>query len=521
MAQLAKTTYKAGPEDSLAVKDVYKDTSDAVLNSYQEVFSSLGNIDKLTSSLQGQLQNALSQALSNIKLPNGLGNLSQLQSAKVGGLGNLSSLGSSAQLRNALQNSFASMGSISSAVSSINSVISQTNSTAGGLQSAITGGLNQLLGGNISALRQLATTVTKMPSSFSQIARRVNAELTSLERSLGINKPTDRNIRDSLSQMPDSVSRQFRNTKLPEITRVNTAGSTSTIQTQNPESIKPIVEMINQVFQHESDNGTIEVQRPGQRAELIASVTHLANSQGMSRAFNHIANIVKDPEVLEMAGSAIVRQALVDRDYKAIDSVCDTDAVKTLKKHIPDVVPLAASSVQYEKTLAEQEWSKRYLSQKQTFGKIDPNWNIYSRNGKGICNAAVLGSNFAICDYIRASINELMSPLGYKANIQRVYSGSNQSTSVIDEIADLANKTITDNPKPPVVSEDTLVKYSLEKMTIELDKGKLAEFDFSLEPFMLLAPMYAEDSVDECLKRDWPEWYQSLDQTPLEPMGFY
>ena len=79
MAQLAKTTYKAGPEDSLAVKDVYKDTSDAVLNSYQEVFSSLGGIDKLTASLQGQLQNALSQALSGIKLPSGLGNLSQLQ----------------------------------------------------------------------------------------------------------------------------------------------------------------------------------------------------------------------------------------------------------------------------------------------------------------------------------------------------------------------------------------------------------------------------------------------------------
>jgi hypothetical protein len=38
---------------------------------------------------------------------------------------------------------------------------------------------------------------------------------------------------------------------------------------------------------------------------------------------------------------------------------------------------------------------------------------------------------------------------------------------------------------------------------------------FANEPYLLLAGMYLEDTVDECLQRDFPEWYSGLEDKPI------
>lgn len=102
MAQeIAKTTYEAGPQDELIVKDVYNSQSSAVVNSYQKSnVSDFFAIDKIPSlnlnGLLSKVNSAINNALGAIGSATSLGSLGAL--GNLNNIGNLSNLANSAVL---------------------------------------------------------------------------------------------------------------------------------------------------------------------------------------------------------------------------------------------------------------------------------------------------------------------------------------------------------------------------------------------------------------------------------------
>lgn len=504
--KLVKTTYVAGPEDALAVKDVYKEKSSAVFNSYQDAFAKgfeeINKITSMLSSLGGKL-NSLT----------GLSPASLLQGLPGGSI---------AQTLQQLSNAYSSMGGLSSVVSSINSV-----SSASGLQSAISGQLGSMLGGDMSSVGRIARSL--LASTASNLASSMLSR-AGLDTSLVSNLNLDSMVRnlsrgnfDTLSRlrdMPDTVkpSLNFGSRVIKKPATVTIGDTVRQIADQNPDTIKPIADLINSITDG-SNHYTVTTSAAD--AALVASVVHAAENAGIPRSFNTFAESIKDRDTMLSAATPLARHAAQTGNLSTLDSIADTDVASSIKQVVPDVVRMMTSTMQAPKGMPAQDYARHYTAAKETFEKIDPSWTEYKRKDSSAVNAAQIGSNYSFCDLIRAQMNELMSPEGYKSNKQRVGSSSSADSQVDKALSEVIYSSTTDGPNKPVaVDPNSSMLYRKEEMSIGA-KGSEKTYDFTVEPYMLLAPMYTEDSVDACLKRDWPEWYSTLgSDAPILPTSY-
>ena len=94
--ELCKTTYEAGPEDELLVKDVYKSSSSAVVNSYQDKNPENASIMDFISGLNpaallGKINQAVGMVNSTLNAVKNMANGGL--TGVLGNLGNMAGLG--------------------------------------------------------------------------------------------------------------------------------------------------------------------------------------------------------------------------------------------------------------------------------------------------------------------------------------------------------------------------------------------------------------------------------------------
>lgn len=557
--KIAKTTYFAGPLDELAVKDIYKEKSSAVVNSFQDSLADalkladkipglgLGDIAGKLNGLIGNLPNGALGSLSGLKGLGGItGNLASVNSAISGISRQLGGAGSISAISSAINSAFASMGGISSLVNQVN----QTVSTVGGLQNSILGGLGRSLGVNLSQVRSLLnlvennalTRLVTRDNPFRGIAH--NSGYTSLE---SIARDLSRGSSDMLSNVRDLPSggsrydRSSHGVRQPYTTPVG-----RTIDSSKPAEINDTIAQIGERVQRLPNNSartaepiarmittltdspyTANINNRGAQAAAIAAVVNEANKLNMPQAYQHVAQHVKDRQVLYYATKPIVEAAAERKDLKAIEAISNTSMAGEIKNIAPGIVQELAGNISSPDNLAEQEYTRYYQGIKETFDSIDPKWTKYKRKGSSDCiNAAQVGDNYFFCDLIRAQMNELMSPDSYKSNLQRSYSSTmgfdTDTGRDIDKLINDNSSTINSAVDPNTATAGDAYGVLSNVISIKDDTGKETKrYDFSDEAFMLLAPLFKEDTVDYCLKRDFPYWYIAYPDKPIEETTTY
>lgn len=571
--KLAKPTYEAGPEDELIVKDVYNCKSSAVVNSYQEsVGDAVGGMDDIPGMNLGQLLDKVSQAMSgaqaalsgniagavtavsgaigaNLSMGGlaGFGNLSGIGSA-AGIAASIASLGGMGTARNVISNMFGSMGGLSQVVGQVNQLswqagnianLANTVSTTAGIAAISMGPFSQMMGGDMGTFASIAKQVLNKNSyntsrssfsSYSDFDTKVGYQsVDTLAESLSQGN-TD--VFSSIVDLPDQVKSHLNGGMTQsEITGNVVASINGTLTKLSPQmsaqSAEPIKNIVNTLS---GDAYQVDIQNKGATAALISAVSHIGNKLNMPKVFPTIAENVEDKGVLLQAAKPLVQRAIEEGDMSTIESIANTKIAKEIKVIAPGVVTSLVGKIQKPENLAQQEYSKFYQGMRESFDAMDPDWATYKRQGGDCVNAGILKDNFFVADLIRSQMNELMSPDHYIANAQRVFADENPvDTDVVNSLSELINTRVTNNPNQPVdLSNVTISDYELtaagdqvinDNTEIKL-RGNASDrvMSFDNEPFLLLAGMYLDDSVDACLKRDFPEWYQTLSDAPIKPI---
>lgn len=546
----AKAFFSSGPEDKLRTKDVYADKGIAIVNA--GIFSGLsgfgfgmnlgvmGSMSGILGSIGGGLSGltgALNQAMSGIN--GALGSLSQLQNG-FGGFPNLAS-----QVAGQLGIS----GSIVNTVLGASGSISMSN--FGGLSAVVSGGLSNLMGGDMASLNAVIGQASRVYGQIQQTSR----TLERLDSSLGGFDTRDRESGYGNRVSLDDISDQLANgnadilsaiSDLPAQTRndllvgttssnftgniaVNVNGNQTVVSNKQPaQAIKPIMDIVTGLT-----GGTFEaevVNRGGQAA-LIAGVTHMANKANIPGVFGAIAEHIEDREVLVAAAKPIVVRAAVQADVEALKSVAISKIGKDIKSMAPAVIEEVSRNAVKPATLTQQEYTKYYQGMREAFDTIDPNWMVKDRAGTPVVNGTVIGNNRFMADLMTAQLNELMDPDNVLSNYQRAsqVQGLDASTTLalkdkLEAVQSLApNEPLNfesvkavDHPFTPTGSG-----VDPKDLTIKLkeDDGTVVTVDFSLEPYLLLAAMWPSETVDQAIRRDFPEFYLTLD-APLQPCDF-
>ena len=578
--KLAKTTYEAGPEDQLIVKDVYKETSSAVVNSYQDkVGDALNVVDMIPSLNLGSLMGKLNAAINFTKgkininaalnlagagrlgqlsglaglaglpgLPGaaglaslaGLPGLSRAGLGISGSIGNLGSFGlagsfgangafgSFGEIRAVIGNIQASMGGISSVVGSINIGVS----TSRGLEHAVLGQFGSAMGGDINAFINVAGQFITQNNSgnYNRFVRPQNdydtrtgyMDVNSLAKNLS-NGNLD--IFSSIIDLPAEHGNQLNGGLTSnQITSNVVAGVGSTlrnINTQNgTQTVGPVANIVNALS---ANTYQPKIVNKGAAAALISAVTHIGNDLNMPDVFPSIANHVEDKSILLAAARPLVQRAVETGDMRTIESLAGTKIAGDMKTIAPSLITNMLGTINKPDTLAQQEYSKFYQGIRESFDKIDPNWSQYDRKGQECINASPIKDNLFMVDLIRSQMNELMHPDTYVANLQRVYSEDNfVDTATTQSLGNLINSTEAITSNTPVdLTNIVAVDYDYtetgnavnpKSQTIVADvSGVKSSLSFDSEPFLLLAGQYLQDSVQECLQRDFPQWFNSFD----------
>ncbi len=564
--KLAKTTYDAGPDDSLLVKDVYEATSSAVVNSYQKQDSGLGDaVDRIPSMNMSSLLSKIKQALdklknslsdksgsqsdSNSNTPssspnvltpggaasaaiNGINNLASI--SNLGSSGTLGAMSNSSAVRNQVANAFGSMGGLSTTVSNVNKGTKVTT-TAPGLSSAISGSLGNAMGGETAAFAGIANNILNRNTlvkndnkkTYNDFDTKVGA--TSLENIANNISDGNLEVLASLSDLPKTFHSDLNGGMIDSQITGNVIAKVGDAITQlNPKdssaAAAPIVNIVNAIT---DDKYEAKVVNKGSAAALISATTFIANKLNMPNVFSTIALAVDDESILIEAAKPLLQRALETGDFKTIEDIADTKVAKSIKNIVPAAAETILSKIITPVNLAQQEYSKYYQSIRETLDSIDIDWALYKRGDEKIINAGQLGNNFYIVDLIRSQLNELMSPRTYLSNIQRVY-GENVpfDTDVTSALAALVN-SVESITTSGVVNTDNIVVTDIDfteigdavnpaSDSIKVGTGEdMKVTSFANEPYLLLAGLYLEDTVDECLQRDFPEWYSGLEDKPI------
>lgn len=92
----------------------------------------------------------------------------------------------------------------------------------------------------------------------------------------------------------------------------------------------------------------------------------------------------------------------------------------------------------------------------------------------------------------------------------------------IDKLINDNSSTINSAVDPNTATASDAYGVLSNVISIKDDTGKETKrYDFSDEAFMLLAPLFKEDTVDYCLKRDFPYWYIAYPDKPIEETTTY
>lgn len=505
MGKLVETTYKAGPDDKLAVVDVYKASGSGIVNSYQDSFG-----DQDISDYDNAVEADGSDILDNMDTSNS-DLLANAQDPEQSVLDQLADEQEDAYFQNKGYDPLSNNNSLSDRF----------------------GGIGTVYGGDRGAL----TCSTGMFDKQSQFGK-YNPFSTNTGAGFNLS-----NVASQLANGNLSVLSAIKD--IPKSMQSMLTGGVSLNNIQN--NVFMSVGGVTSKYTSNMDYGGLQavtnlctgvsggtyaptIQNRGGLAALIAGVTQIATSYNLPNVFSSIAKSVTDPSILLAAAKPLIQTAAYQGNVDLFRDVANSSIGSRLPTIAPSTVPTLLGNMQRPTTLSQQSYPSYYQDLRKSLDTVQPGWSSYERSGGSVVNATVIGSNPFACDLISSQMNEFMHPNNYLANAQQAFPGLvDTSTSLAYNAVNLNTSntgvTVTPVDSSSVVGTDLDFTETFDLNKVNLDVQKItasgtAITSFDDEPFLLLGQKFRDVSVDSDLSGHFPEFYETLGGA-VEPVGFF
>ena len=293
----------------------------------------------------------------------------------------------------------------------------------------------------------------------------------------------------------------------------------------SPEVVKPLTQIIDSFTGRPTTEA--KTQDPGAIAGLISGVSNLAAKSGMKDTFSTITSNVTNKDIIIQAAKPLAIRAIEEGDMDTIIDLSKSKASADIKSFAPKIVESVCYQTQRPEGMSQQQFAPYYRDVKKAFTAIDPNWSTYASGaGNNLVNGAVICSNAFICDIIEAALNEHNNTKLTPDNRQDVKSielNPEQLTETdieppIDSFAAELEKEIDalnkDSYKEAWANGDALItppdepKPASGAILMASDEEVPAaepEMTFGEEPFLLVASVFVDNSVEAEIERHFPE----------------
>lgn len=150
---------------------------------------------------------------------------------------------------------------------------------------------------------------------------------------------------------------------------------------------------------------------------------------------------------------------------------------------------------------------------KGIFANINPTWSTYQSGNIVAIDARGVADNPFFADLLEAQLNELKSPELNLGNLQIAYplDGLDNPTKLLNEIG-LPDPTITydESGNEVIIPPPKYVKPEVLKIDPK---------NYKDEPFLLLGKVFLNSSVDSEIKKQFPYFYETMENTPIMPLA--
>ena len=504
MGKLVSTTYQAGPNDELAVVDVYKASGSGIVNSYQDSFGDqdISDYDNAVEANADDMLAGLDTSNSDL--------LSSTPDPEQAILDQLADEQEDAYFQNKGYDPLSNNGSLSDRF----------------------GGIGTVYGGDRGAL----TCSTGMFDKQSQFGKynpfSNNSSGFNLNNVASQLANGNLNVLSAIKDIPKSMQTMLTggvNMSSIQNNVLMSVGGVTSKYTSNMDygGLQAVSNLCTGV-----SGGTYAptIQNRGGLAALIAGVTQIATSYNLPNFFSSIAKSVTDPNVLLAAAKPLIQSAAYQGNVDLFRDVANSSIGSRLPTIAPSTVPTLLTNMQRPATLSQQSYPSYYQDLRTSLDTVQPGWSSYERSGGTVVNATVIGSNPFACDLISAQMNEFMHPNNYLSNAQQAFPALvDTSTSIAYNAVNLSTNntgvvvSAVDSSSVTGTDLDFTETFDLNKVSTEVQKitaSGTVITNFDNEPFLLLGQKFRDVSVDSDISKQFPEFYGTLGGS-IEPVGFF
>lgn len=563
-SKLAKTTFQTNPDNKLAVRDVYESTGGGIENSFQEAYHSVnssfdsfaslgktalgstgsiidtfnkstdsfnsilngiksGNINSLfaltggTSTGLKQLSDLARGVVNNVNgLTRTVNNLSTLGNSLKGGLNNqgyLNRLMGNIPLGRQIQDLIRDTGRIQQAGNSLEQSMGRASNILGGDRSS----MNTVVNGTRNRADDAAT-----PKRFDQQVTTQDTQRM-VERFSAVSPDIGAAIAELPQATQAALTRGFSDENLNQGLVVTNKDNITRIGSDvTPEVVAPLNKIIDSFTGRPPEQG--KTQDPGAMAGLISGVTNIATKSGIKNTFSTITDKIENRDVIVQAAKPLAIRAIEEGDIDTIIDLSKSKASTDLRSFAPNMVESVCYGSLRPEGMTQQQFAPYYEDIKQAFTAIDPKWDTHASTGGVILvNGAIICSNAFICDIIEAKLNELNNPKITPENRQDVKSVVLKPDQLVetdleeplDSFAKELEKEVDalnkDSFQELMDNDETIIRIPKEDEVAPMALAAAAEPtppDYSNEPFLLLASVFVDNSVEAEIEKHFPELNQ-------------
>lgn len=161
---------------------------------------------------------------------------------------------------------------------------------------------------------------------------------------------------------------------------------------------------------------------------LVAGVTSAASRIGIPNTFSAIASGINNQSAMDIALRTVLPEVVRKANIPLLNDIANTPLVRSVQNLIPGIVGETVRGLTRPTYLGQNEYAGYYGASRQTFGRIDSNWNSDVRYENGtVLNGTVVGSNPFYYDTAQASV--MNYPITVKPNPN---SGMDQNPAVVE-----------------------------------------------------------------------------------------
>ncbi len=563
-SKLAKTTFQTNPDNKLAVRDVYESTGGGIENSFQEAYHSVnssfdsfaslgktalgstgsiidtfnkstdsfnsilngiksGNINSLfaltggTSTGLKKLSDLARGVVNNVNgLTRTVNNLSTLGNSLKGGLNNqgyLNRLMGNIPLGRQIQDLIRDTGRIQQAGNSLEQSMGRASNILGGDRSS----MNTVVNGTRNRADDAAT-----PKRFDQQVTTQDTQRM-VERFSAVSPDIGAAIAELPQATQAALTRGFSDENLNQGLVVTNKDNITRIGSDvTPEVVAPLNKIIDSFTGRPPEQG--KTQDPGAMAGLISGVTNIATKSGIKNTFSTITDKIENRDVIVQAAKPLAIRAIEEGDIDTIIDLSKSKASTDLRSFAPNMVESVCYGSLRPEGMTQQQFAPYYEDIKRAFTAIDPKWDTHaSAGGVILVNGAIICSNAFICDIIEAKLNELNNPKITPKNRQDVKSVVLKPDQLVetdleeplDNFAKELEKEVDalnkDSFQELMDNNETIIRIPKEDEAAPMALAAAAEPvtpDYSNEPFLLLASVFVDNSVEAEIEKHFPELNQ-------------